>query len=248
MLLTSHSQILQDILVAYFLPKENGTFVDIGCNDYKTISNTFLLEYQHNWTGLGIDINNNYAKNWLEYRSKSKFINGDALSLNYEQLFIDHGMSQTIDFLSIDIEPNTLCFDCLQKIPFDQFTFNTISFETDAYINKNTQQPSREYLLKRGYKHILNLFDQDDFYIHESVYTKRYNETNNIVLQLLYPLSDNILQNILRVCIDLNISYKVFGPRNFKQECVYIIDIDAILCNKILQNLNWKNEYNIHKL
>jgi FkbM family methyltransferase len=50
------SQIKQDLNVLNFYKyKRNGYFVDIGANDGKYISNTYLLEKKYNWTGICIE-------------------------------------------------------------------------------------------------------------------------------------------------------------------------------------------------
>jgi FkbM family methyltransferase len=50
------SQIKQDLNVLNFYKhKHNGYFVDIGANDGKYISNTYLLEKKYNWNGICIE-------------------------------------------------------------------------------------------------------------------------------------------------------------------------------------------------
>ena len=50
------SQTGEDIIIKFLLEKENGFYVDVGCNDPIDYSNTFEL-YKRGWTGLNIDAN-----------------------------------------------------------------------------------------------------------------------------------------------------------------------------------------------
>ncbi len=49
----SYSQLNQDLnVVQFFNSKNDMYFIDIGANDGKTLSNTFLLEKKYNWKGI----------------------------------------------------------------------------------------------------------------------------------------------------------------------------------------------------
>lgn len=49
----SQSQLQQDLhVLKFFRNKKNFYFLDIGANDGKTLSNTYFLEKQYNWTGI----------------------------------------------------------------------------------------------------------------------------------------------------------------------------------------------------
>lgn len=86
-------------------------------------------------------------------------------------------MPETIDFLSIDIEPTDATLECLMLIPFDKYKFNVIAFETAAYLLKDgkggirRQDVSREYLTSRGYRLVTTIgvkdngYGQDDLYV-----------------------------------------------------------------------------------
>ena len=51
--LNSYSQLNQDVNVLDFFSNKSGLyFVDIGANDGKTLSNTFLLEHKYKWDGI----------------------------------------------------------------------------------------------------------------------------------------------------------------------------------------------------
>lgn len=170
----SNSQLNQDKLVLRYLKnKQNGFFVDIGCERPITINNTFLLESEYGWDGISIDIEDKIENNggtWAELR-KTTHIVKDALLIDYKELFTSKGVPKIIDYLSMDLEPPTLTFACLKKIPFEDYTFNFISYETDEYRQggEKIRDDSREYLQSFGYRLLGNIGKQDDFYIHETL-------------------------------------------------------------------------------
>lgn len=172
----NRSQIGQDRFVQDVLKhKQNGTFVDIGCGDHEHFSNTYVLEKYLNWSGIAIDIELN-KNEWSEHRPKTKVYEVDALVLDYKSLFERNKLPQTIDYLSLDLEPPHLTLECLKKIPFYKYTFNVITFEIDKY-RCNSYEFSRPYFKDLGYILISEhgvkedgIFKaMDDFYIHHTI-------------------------------------------------------------------------------
>lgn len=160
----------QDKFVAETLDfKKNGTFLDIGCHDYKNISNTYFLENELNWSGIGVDIECSFEKGWVDNRPNSKFICGDATTLDYGALLEQNNMPKIIDYLSIDLEPPVRTFEALKKLFETDYIFRVVTFETDYYRQKSTRDESRELFAQRGYVFIKDLNNQDDFYIHSSI-------------------------------------------------------------------------------
>jgi hypothetical protein len=168
------SEIGQDRAVIDMLGiKYNGTFVDIGCALPISISNTFLFEATFNWRGIGIDIQNlveGEGQTWKSHRPQTKHIVHDALTLDYSKVFKENEMPQTIDYLSLDLEPPDLTLECLYKIPFKEYTFNVITYEVDEYREGGHKraQESRKYLQDLGYNLIGCINRQDDVYVHNS--------------------------------------------------------------------------------
>jgi hypothetical protein len=168
----SGSQIGQDLYTIQRLKeKKHGVFIDIGCSTPKTISNTYLLEAQYGWTGLAIDIAEHSETNgetWSNTRPNSKLIIKDALSIDYDYLFKEHSLPVIIDYLTIDLEPPDLTLSCLFKIPFHNYKFRVITFETDAYRpgGDKRRNISREYLNGLGYILDKEVNQQDDFYLY----------------------------------------------------------------------------------
>lgn len=164
------NELLQDKFVCESLKfKKNGTFLDVGCHNYKSINNTYYLESELEWTGLGIDIVESHKIGW-EANRKTPFICADATLLDYKELFIKHNMPEVIDYLSLDLEPPTVTLAALYKIFESGHSFNVVTFETDYYREKETRDPSRKLLKEKGFE-LMYGTDQDDYYVHTRILT-----------------------------------------------------------------------------
>ena len=180
--MNSYSQIGQDLKVLQYLNnKRCGFFLDIGCGFPSYINNTYLLEKEFDWSGLSIDLldcpeprESPYAsKTWTELRPSSNRILADALKIDYRELLSINNVPKIIDFLSFDLEPPDLTLECLFRIPFDEYQFRVICFETDEYRPGGLRRMdiSRKYLETFGYKLVETLkwggenTNQDDLYI-----------------------------------------------------------------------------------
>jgi len=171
----SYSQAKQDLFVLEVLKnKRNGSFLDIGCSHPINISNTFLLESEFDWRGISIDIDNTFSQEWKQ-RKKSKFINEDALSLNYKNILKEITSNNNIDYLSLDLEPASVTFECLKILPFDDYIFSVITYEHDSYrFGDIYQKQSTEFLTNLGYvlieKDVTNEgYKFEDWYVHNSL-------------------------------------------------------------------------------
>lgn len=56
----SEAQLFQDLFVTFLLNKKNGTFVDFGATNGKTINNSYMLEKYYDWTGVVCEPNPTY--------------------------------------------------------------------------------------------------------------------------------------------------------------------------------------------
>ena len=148
--MNSYSQAKQDLFVLEQTQyKKNGTFLDIGCAQPIEINNTYLLETQYNWNGVSIDIED-YSKKW-ESRN-TKFINHDALTLDYENILKDICLYNRIDYLSLDLEPPTLTFQMLNILPLSKYRFSVITYEHDFYRGySELREQSRKILINYCY-------------------------------------------------------------------------------------------------
>lgn len=79
--------------------KTDGTFVDIGCGQPETHSNTCSLE-QLGWTGICLD---NETDGPIEWDRDSRFIKADATTFDWS----DVGLPETPDYLSVDVDEAT---------------------------------------------------------------------------------------------------------------------------------------------
>lgn len=179
-MIETYSQIFQDLLALKFTNfKKNGFYVDIGCGFPSYINNTYTLEKNYGWEGISLDIYNQAnahdGKTWEQLRNIEKYVLEDALRVDYKELFQKFNAPTVIDFLSIDLEPPQLTLDCLYKIPFSDYQFNFIAFETDEYREggENRRDISRKYIKDQGYIFVGNISKQDDFYIHNSLINKQ---------------------------------------------------------------------------
>lgn len=188
------SQIGQDKFVLEMLKdKREGVFVDIGGGHPVRINNTHLLETEYEWSGISVDLGppsayychglslHGYRNLWSQER-KTPIICGNALHLDYSDLFKQHSLPATIDYLSVDLHPPSVTYECLLKVPFSEYKFNVITFETDHYAGSATRDPSRKYLQEQGYVLVKSLppvpseeypwgphEEQDDCYVHKSL-------------------------------------------------------------------------------
>lgn len=173
-----HSQIGQDAFIdtafkKYFQDRTEGTFLDIGCQHYSEINNTYFFERELNWRGIGIDIEEQYEQGWKDNRKNSLYVRGDATTIDYGKLLTDNNMPKTIDYLSLDLEPPPLTLKALERLFESGYIFNFVTYETDYYREASfghgtLRQPSQDIFKAAGYK-LISEGVQDDYYIHSSL-------------------------------------------------------------------------------
>jgi hypothetical protein len=179
------SQLGQDKLVDDLLKqKTNGYFLDIGACYWDYMSNTCFFDRERNWKGIGVELLDEYADGWKQNRPNSIFHVGDAVQTDYQKLLDDNNAPMVIDYLSIDVDPpTTLSLESLYAVFKTNRKFNVITFETDYggdvecnFSRPSTRDPSRKFLLDRGYKLIQEIYTHggsyhvDDLWVHESIY------------------------------------------------------------------------------
>lgn len=82
------SQTGEDIIVNFWLNKENGYYVDIGSNHPTLLNNTYLF-YLNGWTGINVEPNPSAYQNIMKKRPKDLNLNiGIDLSVNKQRLYI----------------------------------------------------------------------------------------------------------------------------------------------------------------
>jgi len=150
-----YSQAGQDVFVLSCLNgKQNGTFLDLGSNDAEWINNTILLERYYGWKGLSLDIDQSFASS---YQSRiTPFLNRDCTNLDFDEIK-KHYNTTHIDYLSLDLEPASVTYECLKTIPFDVLEFSLITYEHDSYrFGEEYKTLSQDLLQSYGYKIICN--------------------------------------------------------------------------------------------
>lgn len=162
--------------------KANGYFIDIGAAHPVHINNTYMLESKRSWKGLSFDIGDEntegcqhlkgstdaYKRLWEEHRN-TKIVIGDATKLDYRKIFQENNVPKVIDYLTMDLEPKEVTLEVLKLIPFDEYQFKVITYETDEHRGNNCVGPSREIFEKHGYTLFATVRSQDDFWVKEDL-------------------------------------------------------------------------------
>jgi hypothetical protein len=174
------SQVYQDLFILSMLDgKKNGTFIEIGGADPFKGNNTYLLESQFGWSGSSIE----YDKGFVETYKKNRHTvvhHRDALIVDYKDLLQKDFKSNIIDYLQLDIEPAKNTYECLLKIPFDEYKFRVITYEHDYYadVTRSYRDKSRDYLKSKGYELVVNDISPDgictfeDWWVHPDLVDK----------------------------------------------------------------------------
>lgn len=130
--------------------KRNGYFIDIGSCDAIKSNNSYLFE-SLDWRGICVEISHGYAPSYSHRRCR--FINQDALTVDYKHILEHDYAPKFIDYLSVDIDE--LSINAIKLLPHDQYQFRVITIEHDGYIHGNRyRHPQREFLTSLGY-HLL---------------------------------------------------------------------------------------------
>jgi hypothetical protein len=170
----NYSQIYQDIFVLSMLNgKNNGTFLEIGGASPYHGNNTALLEEQFDWNGISIEYQQSFVDEYTAAR-KTKVLCADALEIDYKKLLQENYNTNIIDYLQLDIEPSRNTYECMLKIPFDDYKFAVITYEHDYYVDvtKSYREKSREFLSSKGYVLVVNDLSPDgisnfeDWWVH----------------------------------------------------------------------------------
>jgi hypothetical protein len=170
----NYSQVYQDMFILSMLNgKRNGTFLEIGGAEPYKGNNTALLEKSFGWTGVSIEYDEKFVENYTRNRS-AKLLHTDALQLDYKKLLEENFEGNVIDYLQLDIEPARHTYECMLRIPFDEYKFAVITYEHDYYVDvtRSYREKSREFLTSKGYVLIANDISPDgksnfeDWWVH----------------------------------------------------------------------------------
>ena len=143
----SYSQIAQDKWVYEQLVLgrgiTRGTFLDVGCNDPMSISNTYALE-QLGWTGILMDSSNALCQKCREQRT-SRVIETDCTTFDFRTIKAHY------DYLSLDIDDGQV--KSCERILEAGISFTLATVEHDSYrVGEVPKAKLREMLLGAGYR------------------------------------------------------------------------------------------------
>jgi hypothetical protein len=145
-----YSQAWQDEFVFTLLSfKKNGYYLDIGSGAPNSQSNSNYLDTILNWQGVCVEKNSDYNDLYAQVRT-CYFINDDANKIDYKNILDKLGSPKRIDYLSIDIDEGSM--QALNRMPFNDYKFNIITIEHDAYRFGHTiRNQERECLRANNY-------------------------------------------------------------------------------------------------
>jgi len=147
------SESYQDMFVLTMLNgKRKGTYLEIGAADPFYGNNTALLEQDFEWTGISLDIDQQFIDAFSKER-KNPCLLKDATLVNYEKFLSGLDFSNNIDYLQLDCDPPNITYKILLSIPFEKYQFAVITYEHDYYCDesKSFREKSRKYLESFGY-------------------------------------------------------------------------------------------------
>ena len=147
------SQSMQDIFVMSMLDgKRNGVYVEIGADQPRVISNTYLLEKDFDWSGISFELDADKVAFFNTIR-KNKCLCEDATLYNYKSLFEELNYPKQIDYLQLDIDPAEGTLRALKALPLNDYRFSVITYETDVYSSgADIQDEQIEILESHGYQ------------------------------------------------------------------------------------------------
>ena len=147
------SQSMQDMFVLSMLDgKRNGVYVEIGADQPRVISNTYLLENNFDWSGISFELDADKVAFFNTIR-KNKCLCEDATLYDYKSIFEERNYPKQIDYLQLDIDPAEGTLRALKALPLDDYRFSVITYETDVYSSgADIQDEQIEILESHGYQ------------------------------------------------------------------------------------------------
>ena len=147
------SQSMQDMFVLSMLDgKKNGVYVEIGADQPRVISNSYLLESEFDWSGVSFELDGDKVIYFNTIR-RNKCICADATAYDYKFLFQERNYPKQIDYLQLDIDPAEGTLNALKVLPLDDYRFSVITYETDVYSSgADIQDEQIQILESHGYQ------------------------------------------------------------------------------------------------
>jgi hypothetical protein len=143
----------------------SGYYVELGSRHYLEGNNTYVLEKEYNWKGVGFDIIPEFVEEYNKKRNNPCMLH-NALTFDYLKYFKENNFPKQIDFLQVDVDSGydekgnpignaaeTLLG--LISLPLSEYRFSIITFEHDANMhhpNIQVREAQRVILSALGYK------------------------------------------------------------------------------------------------
>ena len=129
--------------------KRDGTFLDLGCWQPVTSSNSLALE-QMGWHGIMVDSDPEYTQMCKDWKRTSHIITARAEDVDWKKVCAQHGFGPVIDYLSLDVETAEL--ETLQKLHVAGLSFRVMTVEHNRYSHGDAERDEqRRYLYSQGY-------------------------------------------------------------------------------------------------
>jgi FkbM family methyltransferase len=109
----------------FFNDRRDGTFLDVGANDYREDSNTFYLETSLGWRGIAIDAQPEFAAGYAAHRPRTKFVTA----------FVSDVSDADVEFFVAPDHPLTA-------------SANRVNAESDDVAGKSRNHPSVRRMVK----------------------------------------------------------------------------------------------------
>jgi hypothetical protein len=144
-----NSDARQDEFVANMLQfKKDGYYVDIGACHSINSNNTFFFD-SLNWKGICVEIESQYNDSY-NFRKNCVYLNQDATKIDFEVLFRENNFPSTIDYISLDIDTQSLYV--LSELPLSKYNFRVITIEHDYYLYGDKYKKAQRTILEQfGY-------------------------------------------------------------------------------------------------
>lgn len=164
--------------------KKNGIYVEVGSGDPVHQNNTYTLETEYGWTGIGFEIDEALCKKYNDTR-KNVCLNKDAITFDYRKYFEENNFPKQIDFLQIDIDdtPKNANFLGLLNIPLTEYRFSVIVFEHDlirSYKFEELRSVQRWVLSALGYDLVVRTATEDWWVDPKIIPPAEYQESHSI--------------------------------------------------------------------
>lgn len=197
----------QDIFVLTMLNgKRQGTYLEIGAANPFYGNNTALLEQNYEWTGVSLDIDQQFVDAFSRERRNPCLLK-DATLIDYEKFLNGLNFPRNIDYLQLDCDPPDVTYKILLSIPFEKYKFAVITYEHDYYCDtsKSFREKSRKYLESFGYVMVVGDIapnewrNYEDWWIHPDLIDPTILKNMKITTTVTKKAEDYMLGKVVEI-------------------------------------------------